>query len=226
MKSKILKDNLNYPKCMSLEYRSIKFEVFYDENSDTPDCWGNDDCFVVGDYRNGFKTAKQELDIDYIRRSIEETKRMFVDGYWIFPVSIYDHSGIALSLNSSFVEDCGNWDTSHGFAFACVKRQKGWSYTRNKAIEIAEECIKEWNDYLSGEVFGFYIDFGETCDSCGGYPGDDGKECCISEAESIIDGYIERTEAEQLKRHIAKRKSQIKGHAPLSVRKDFKLKIG
>lgn len=225
MKSKIIEKNPKYPVYMRLEYRGVKFTVKYDQDAETPDIWENDDCFIVADYRD-FTTVKQALDIDYIRRSIEETKRMFVDGYWIFPVSIYDHSGIALSLNSSFVEDCGNWDTSHGFAFACVKRQKGWSYTRNKAIEIAEECIKEWNDYLSGEVFGFYIDFGETCDSCGGYPGDDGKECCISEAESIIDGYIERTEEEQLKRHIAKRKSQIKGHAPLSVRKDFKLKIG
>lgn len=224
MKSKIIEKNPKYPVYMRLEYRGVNFTVEYDQDAESPDHCENDDCFIVADYRD-FTTVKQALDIDYIRETIEKKKKMFVDGYWIFPVSIYNHSGIALSLCSTFVQDYGGWDTTHGRAFACVKRQKGWTYTREQAIKIAQSLVEEWDLYFEGSVFGYSIDEEFLDESCWGYFGDN-ADYCISEAESIIDGYIERTEAEQLKRHIAKRKSQIKGHAPLSVRKEFKLKIG
>lgn len=71
--------------------------------------------------------------------------------HWIFPLTCLIHSGVALSLNRSFMEDPGGWDTSHvGLVLSLKEIYK----TEAKAMKAAECLIEEWNQYLSGDVYG------------------------------------------------------------------------
>lgn len=213
MKAKEIRTNCNYPLYEVFEYRGIKINIEYDPSPCSPEEDDCDDCFLIGDARC-LNVKSSSLDIDHVRDVIEENKRMFVDGYWIFPVSIYEHGGVALSLG-----EVHGWDYSNGWAFVAVKRQAKWSWQKEEALKIAEEVIDEWNQYLSGDVYGYKIeDIYIIGDSCWGYYGEDSIPDMIAEAEGCIDYYFEK----QLKQHIQKQKQLIKHRTPLYVRQTYK----
>lgn len=55
--------------------------------------------------------------------------------------------------------------------------------------------IETWNDYLSGQVYGFQVyKDDEQIDSCYGFYGDEGMKYAISEAKNIIDYNIKEHE--------------------------------
>jgi hypothetical protein len=96
------------------------------------------------------------------------------DKYWIFPLSCLVHSGVWLSLNHSFACDSQGWDTSHVGAVLIAKEE--WP-EEEKAREYAEGMVKEWNQYLAGDIWGivketFDKDKNQTeMDSCWGFYG-------------------------------------------------------
>jgi hypothetical protein len=71
--------------------------------------------------------------------------------YWIFSLAAYIHGGVCLSLGSGSHFPDQRWDVSH--VGAVLVNRKEWP-TKNKAIEAAENKVKEWNQYLSGDVYG------------------------------------------------------------------------
>lgn len=206
-----------------IDYKGMSIKIYYDTDADSPASWGNEDYFLCADYRHLY-LKDTPITAEDCRNALNDGKS-FLNGYYIFPVSIYDHSGIALSLGTSH-----GWDYSNGSAFLCVKRMKGWSWAKSKAEERAENLVETWNEYLSGEVYGFVSEDedGEMIDSCWGFYGDEGIKEAIEEAKSVIDCELEkRAKAEReafiasLARHLAKRKAQIKSHAPFYARTAF-----
>lgn len=204
-------------------YKGMSIKIYYDEDADSPAEWDNPECFLCSDYRD-LKVDSESISASECRDTIEQDK-WFLNGFYIFPVSIYDHSGIALHLG-----DSRGWDYSNGYAFVCVKRMKGGTYSKSQAERVADSVLDEWNMYLSGEVYGFVAEDenGEHIDSCWGFYGDEGLEDAIAQAEGAIDYKLrERHEAElramknALAKHISKRKGQIKSHAPLYARTAF-----
>jgi hypothetical protein len=82
------------------------------------------------------------------------------------------------------------WDTSFK-GFCLVDREKGWTWRREKAIKVAQSIVDEWNDYLSGNVWGYNIE--ETGDSCWGFYGDyNAEDGCLDQAKSCVDYYIKQ----------------------------------
>jgi hypothetical protein len=76
--------------------------------------------------------------------------------------------------------------------FALIKRESG-TYTEKVALKAAEGLIEEWNQYLSGDVYGYKIfELDEEIDSCYGFYGS--EEYCMTEAESVVDYYIKNDE--------------------------------
>ena len=206
-----------------IDYKGMSIKIYYDTDAESPAFWSNEDYFLCADYRHLY-LKDTPLTAEDCRDALREGKA-FLDGYYIFPVSIYDHSGIALSLGRSH-----GWDYSNGDAFLCVKRMKGWSWAKSKAEERAEALVDTWNEYLSGEVYGFVSEdeYGEQIDSCWGYYGEDGIKDAIVEAKDIIDYHLKRKAEEEkialhaaLSEHFAKLKAQIKHHAPLYARTSF-----
>lgn len=93
----------------------------------------------------------------------EEELNSKYDDYYIFPVAAYIHSGVSLSLTDSFERK--GWDTSVTGFILVMKEQfaeaEGEHFPvemqKNKAKKQAEGLIETWNQYLSGDVYGFTI---------------------------------------------------------------------
>jgi hypothetical protein len=193
----------------SINYRGRVIEIIYDDTGESTDAWSNDDIFLVYDHRQFF-VERKGFSPDDIFEATSETKVLEYDGYHVFPVLAYIHSGVSLSVISDLSGYRGGWDTSfRGFALVS---ETDWPQ-RDKAFIAAQSLIKEWNQYLSGEVYGY--DTGS--DSCWGYYGDEGKQYAIQEAKSCIDYEIKQ----QLHAHFKKVKAWIRSKTPLQYRKQL-----
>lgn len=225
----------------TIKYRGYEIEVVQDQDAQSPKDWGSDDCFLIYDHRDftvevkGFDPAeifdflteskgKRSLFpvLTYAKRPIGldadakiESKH---DYYHVFPVYAYIHSGVSLSLGRNRYPFNDRWDTSFK-GFALVKRMKKWSWTEAKARKIAESIVKEWNDYLSGNVYGYIVksDSDDHIDSCWGYYGDyksKNTSSLLEGAENSIDCLIQSNR----KKHYQQLKTWIKSHVPFHYR--------
>lgn len=195
-------------KIETIEYRGYEIEVCYDTDASSPDDWGNDESFIVYDHRQ-FCVRRKGFDARDIFEHTSEVGRMFYDGYYVFPLYAYIHSGVSLSLGSG----SDKWDTSMS-GFVLVKREKGcWS--KQKAEKYAEGLVESWNEYLSGEVYGYNSEVG----GCWGFYGDEGMKQMIEEAKSEIDHYVKRSFEKALRSHFDQLKVWIKNRVPLYIRK-------
>ena len=99
------------------------------------------------------------------------------------PVHLYEHSGISLSINYEG-QYADRWDSGTcGFVIItkedireCYGIKRVTQKHIDKAVKEIEGELKELNQYINGEVYGFEItEEGEETDSCGGFYGDDFK---------------------------------------------------
>ena len=157
----------------------------------------------------------------------------------ILPLYLYDHSGITIST-SPF--SCP-WDSGQvGFIVCSLKKAKeewgmkgslrnGWDSIatpvmiplsnrylrrtlREAATQYLEGEVKEYDQYLRGEVYGYRVTDpeGEETDSCWGYYGD--YKYPLDEARSIIDWYIKNENKKKQER----KKVEIRHRVPLEKR--------
>lgn len=194
----------------TVDYKEHKIKIYYDVDPESPNNWGNDDVFLVYDHRQ-FNVERKGFAPREIFERIIETKKMNYEGYHVFTVYAYIHSGVSLSLGNSGYPFNDRWDVSTT-GFILVKKQKGWSWKREVAQKIAESELKTWNEYLSGDVYGFVVEDGEgnETDSCWGFYGSEGRKAAITEAKSVIDYNVK----EKTKSHLQKVKNWIKNKVP------------
>jgi len=178
----------------TIEYKGYKIEVLYDTDPINPikdwDMLGKFICFhrryALGNVK-GFDTKEE----------VEEYAKKYKCR--LFPLYLYDHSGITISL-SPF--SCP-WDSGQvGWVMLepdDVRKEFGKKRISKKNWEMAEQRIKGevevYDQYLRGEVFGhmIYDKDGEMYDSCWGYYGN--KKDMIAEAKQNVDYYIGKEKA-------------------------------
>ena len=143
---------------------NYRYEINNDYNASSPDDWGDDEVFLVYDHRN-FTVKRDNFDPKDIYAYIEELNDDF-DDYFIFPVYAYIHSGVYLSLN----HNGDRWDTSMR-GYAIISKTLRDDLDLELAKNYADDLIKEWNAYLSGEIYCYEIfdDTDEIIESCGGF---------------------------------------------------------
>lgn len=194
----------------TINYRGVEIEIEQDQYAESPDAWGNEDCFLVGYHRDFWVERKdiisKDVAVDIFRGEKNWGTEQVTKKYWCFGLEAYIHSGVVLALSN-----CGDfpdrrWDVSQ---LGLVLIRKKECRLSKKARKIAEGLIETWNMYLSGDVWGYNIEqFG---DSCWGYYGYD---ICLEEAKSIVDWHLE----ENRKKRIATLKQLIKSKVPLEYR--------
>jgi len=95
-----------------------------------------------------------------------------------------------------------------------VKKMQGRETITKKWLKKLEEYliaeVKTYDNYLTGEVYGWSTDK----DSCGGYYGDEGMKYAIQEAKSSIDYAIK----EENKKKCKQVKAWIKNKVSLNKR--------
>ena len=110
--------------------------------------------------------------------------------YHMFPLSMYSHSGVVLSLGSGSHFPDARWDVSHVGVVLVSKKE--WP-DRDKAAQVAKGLIETWNQYLSGDVYGVVVETfnkekenTEEVDSCWGYYG---NKYAMEELKSTMENY-------------------------------------
>ena len=110
------------------------------------------------------------------------------DIVWL-PVYTYEHSGLRLQTTPF---SCA-WDSwEDGIIFVEKKKlEKEYAkYTQAEIEKILKAEVKTWDEYLSGEVYGYEItdSQGNNIDSCWGFYGD--IDYCVSQAKNYIDSIL------------------------------------
>jgi len=204
----------------TVEYKKHTIEVFPDDHCENPIqnwdmlgeylCWhrryklGNSDRFSSPDDVVAYAKQTQSL---------------------LFPLFMYDHSGIVLSLTNAHYPFNDQWDAGQ-LGFVLVDREKALKEFGRKKLtkqlkqkigQIIEGEVETYNQYLAGDVYGYVVSRdGEHIDSCWGYYG---KDDCLSETESIVDYEVEKA----VKKHCQKVKQWIRSKVPLIYRSSFTL---
>lgn len=112
----------------------------------------------------------------------------------VSPLYLYDHSGITIRTTPF---SC-RWDSGQvGFALVYKSQiEKGWGTLENwreTANRIIEGEIKDYDDYLTGNCFGFRVlKDDEEVDSCWGYLGSPEDSGVIEDAKRSADYTIEQ----------------------------------
>lgn len=149
--------------------------VYHDECAESPREWDNLWQFV-SNRRSDSMNETNFPDLDYIMENHKAIERDYI----IVPVYMYNHGGVALSLES-FIGRAphAEWDSGVGY-FALVSKARLHEEYRSKIVtasvrERAMSCLKgeveTFGKWLNGDVYGFIIEdeYGNQGDSCWGY---------------------------------------------------------
>ena len=210
-----------------IKHEGLVVKIYQDTDTQGPESWGDDNGFLVHyhrDFQQEHESVLVEDDLrDLYQGNVTDNTKELKRKYHIFSVSAYIHSGVHLTLgNVRFAYDSGGWDTSHVGAVFCAKSE--WK-TVKKAEKFAEGLIESWNQYLSGDVYGFVVEgpdvenagSGSDIDSCWGFYG---LEYAKEEGLAIAKHFAE----ERRKKKQAKVKAMIKNHVPLQKRTEVAFK--
>lgn len=164
------------------------FEIKYlcfDETPISPDDWADGSLFLVH-YHRDFHIENKIITKYILRQWYQDTTEPEeTKDFWVFPVAAYIHSGVVLSLGSGKHFPDYQWDVSRVGAVLASRKE---FETKEKAQKAAKSLIKDWNCYLSSDVYCLVkenydknkkqIDY----DVVGGYYGyKNAKECLTTE---------------------------------------------
>ncbi len=197
-------------------YKGYEIKIYQDDSDINPiKEWDMLGKFICWHKRYDLGNCTDFASPEEVRAYAEKT------GSMLFPLFMYEHSGIALSLsNSQYPYNCP-WDSGQlGYVlvdkkdalkeFGCKKVSKK---LREKIYEIVQEEVDTYNQYLSGDVYGYIIEKNgkqiESC--CWGYYG---MEDVVEAAQSEVDYDVQQT----IKKHCQQVKTWIKNNVPLIYR--------
>ena len=160
-------------------------------------------------------------------KTLEECQSIIDDHFVMLPLFLYDHSGITMSCHPfSCRWDSGqvgwiyvsnkdameNWPRKSMGAKVSYKDGKPAKTVRQRAIDLLEAEVKEYDQFLTGDVWGYIVEDGEPDqDSCCGFYGYD---YCVEQAKEAANHIVERRRKSKLE----KAKAFIKHAVPLQNR--------
>lgn len=207
----------------TIEYKNCTINIYHDDSPESPADWHDDQIMVLGFNSRYFSVGDQytqEEIIDaisggkYEDGSRSDSAQDLIKKFWVFELSAYIHSGVALRLGEScgpcgpghtrYVEPLqklSREDAEDRAAFGVVLISKGEARTKKEASKRAQGIVECWDQYLNGEVYGYQVETpdGETRGNCWGFYGDTGIADIEAEAKAEIDTWS-KEEAEKNKK--------------------------
>jgi hypothetical protein len=186
-----------------------RVKIFTDESPESPRTWDNLGKMICSHRRYDLGDKHNYNPNNY--NSLEEVTEAIRKGenaVVMLPLFLYDHSGITISTSTEYPFN-DRWDAGQvGFIIVtreAMLKEYGIKRITKKHIEQATKVLKSevkvYDQYLTGEVYGFKAFEVSTCDkgceheeetdSCWGFFGDDFKTNGISD-------YLEKELAEAL----------------------------
>lgn len=144
----------------------MKLRIEQDTDAQSPAEWDNDGLFLIANHRDFFVPPDKDTRHFDVQDEIDSRK----PEYHVFLLEAYIHSGVVLALAGEGNFPDRQWDVS--LLGAVFVSKKEWRL-RKSARKAAESLIEEWNQYLSGDVYGCIVedDDGNHIDSCWGFYG-------------------------------------------------------
>lgn len=182
-----------------INYKGVEIKIKYDEDGPNPRKeWDNVASFWFWHrrYNMGDKDTPRYCPDNY-KMLLEMIGEPVA---YITPVMMYDHGGTTIWAGNRYPAcDTAGWDSGQiGWAFVTMsKARKEMPNTSTRKLkkwaeEITLAEIKCYDDYMTGQVYGYVIedeDLGID-DSCWGFVGD--IQYCIDEAMGIVDYYVKK----------------------------------
>jgi len=170
---------------------TVKF--YQDEDADSPRNWDNLGTMICF-HRRYELGDKHKLSVE---EAIELEKRADVVA---LPLYLYDHSGLRMKVGSFqglLPQGHAEFDSSGvGFIYVTkegIKKEYGkvTKATLLKAKTVLENEVKTYDQYLSGDVYGYVIEDedGEHMDSCWGFFG---WEYALAEGKDMAKWYEDK----------------------------------
>ena len=195
-----------------IKLNGCTIEIHQDEDAQGPEDWVDDSMFLVG-YHRDFTVDRGKRDKDgrytpgisqglaqciarggkYEDNSINDEAREYIKKYFLFPLEAYIHSGVVLALGHEGNFPDRQWDVSQlGLVFVHRTKLNG-KLSAKQARKYALGLIEEWNQYLSGQVYGYITkdEQGNHLDSCWSFYGDPKESGLLDEARASINRYVE-----------------------------------
>jgi hypothetical protein len=154
---------MNY---QTIQVDDISVEVFYDQYAESPRQWDNMTKFIMF---HRLYNLPHEVDIHHQNYSSwDEMEAELQQMYkWVYPVYMYDHSGLAFSINSFTCR----FDSGQVGFVVCNEGEE------SDACAWAKSELQIYSEYINGNVFGFSVqENGEYIHACGGFYGSDFDE--------------------------------------------------
>ena len=198
-----------------ITYQGYALKIYSDDCPENPiKEWDMLGKFICWHKRYDLGNCSDFAGPEEVREYVKQT------GSLLFPLYMYDHSGIVLSLdNSRYPFNC-RWDAGQ-LGYVLVDRQqalKELGKTRmtgklkKRITEIIQAEVDTYNQYLSGDIYGYVIEKdGKQIDSCWGFYGMEGVE---EQGRSVVNYQIGQT----VKKHCQKVKDWIRNSVPLIYR--------
>lgn len=146
--------------------RNYTVKLYQDYDFETPE--QDSGLFIVTIRNCYFQLEHNDLDANGYTADKELCSR-----YWVFPLYAYVHSGVALSMvrRGQFSDP---WDSGQiGFVFVAKSEWRLETQDTKRCVSArtaATHYVEYWNQYLSGDVWGYQItdSDGAEIDSCWG----------------------------------------------------------
>lgn len=190
-------------------YKGHTLKIVSDDDAQPPDDCDDAGAFLVAGHSDCWIPPPGMKD----ERSPEAWLERFEDTHWKYPIEAYIHSGVVLARSSCGGFPDRRWDVSNPVGFVFLSKEEWKTRDSKKANKYCDSLIETWNQYLSGDVWGYVVEHEESGweDSCWGFMGD---EYCEQEARSSIDWHVE----DLRKKKIEQVKTWIRNEVPLAVR--------
>lgn len=188
--------------------RTLK--IYQDTDTDSPRDWDNLGRMVCFHRRYNLGDKHDYKQSDFKSWVELESELMKQGATIIMPLYLYDHSGITIST-APF--SC-RWDSGQvGFIY-CTREdiKKNWNIKkvtqekREHARRILEGEVKTYDQFLTGEVYGFVIEKEVKCDECGHIEDDHIDSCWgfygSDVANNGILDYLDEADRAEVKRQL------------------------
>jgi hypothetical protein len=172
----------------TFDHKGLTVKIIQDEHAESPDTFGDCEVFLVANHREFYVTPPEDRKRRWSGNyGIAEFIKDHEKTHHVFLLEAYIHSGVSLAITGTrnFPDRC--FDVSPLGAVFVSKKEKR---LRKSALKLATGLVETWNQYLSGDVWGYEITSTSGHeDSCWGFYG---LEYCKKEAISAADGVADR----------------------------------
>jgi len=161
------------------EHNGYKVSIIPDTDAEQPGKY-DEECFIVTTRNRYFEVkGPNEETADTIGENLEEWE----ETHHVYKLNALIHSGVHLSITSDLKEYYMGFDSGQ-IGFLLVKKDE-----TPDPFKYAQGMVEEWNQYLSGDVWGYTIEDGEenAYDSCWGFYGFEyAKQEAISNVPEVV----------------------------------------